>query len=64
MQSDFSLFLLDGEPYEFCSWSSALSNLFQCISYSFFELFQSFRPYIKVFNPFWVDFVIGWETGF
>jgi hypothetical protein len=26
-------------------------------------LFQSFRSYIKVFDPLWIGFSIGWEIG-
>jgi hypothetical protein len=25
-------------------------------------LFQSFRPYIKVLDPLWIDFGTGWKT--
>jgi hypothetical protein len=29
----------------------AYTYVFQCISYYFLELFQSFKPYSKVFDP-------------
>jgi hypothetical protein len=35
------------------------SNVFPTASWSCF----SFRPYIKVFNPLWVDIGTRWKTG-
>jgi hypothetical protein len=36
--------------------------MFQVISYYFLVLFQSFRLYIKVFDPLWVDFGTRWKN--
>jgi hypothetical protein len=57
-----SLFLLDAEPFEFCLGSHFL-HLSVPVFYCFLELFQSFRHYIKIFDPLWVDFGTGWKTG-
>jgi hypothetical protein len=43
--------LLLRETIEFCSGSHSYTYHLWCISYCFLELFQSFRPYIKVFDP-------------
>jgi hypothetical protein len=54
------LFLFDAEPFEFCL-VIPYTYLFQCISYSFLEMFQTFRPYTKVFHPLWLDFGTRWN---
>jgi hypothetical protein len=57
------LFLLDHEHLSSVEEVVPYTYLFQCISYCFLELFQSFRPYINAFDPLWTDFNTGWETG-
>jgi hypothetical protein len=55
-----SFFLLDIEP--FCvSFGKHIPYTYppQCIPYCLLELFQSFWPYIKVYDPLWVDFGTG-----
>jgi hypothetical protein len=51
----YSFFILDAEPFEFYLGSLSL-YLFVPVYFLIHELFQSFRPCSKVFDPLRVDF--------
>jgi hypothetical protein len=63
MQSHFSLFLLDAEPFEFCLESHSCNYLFHCFSYCFLELLQSIRLLLRSLMYFELNLVQGERQG-